>query len=158
MNEKLPEVLPANELLEKAFKQSKKVEIVDRNAFYRKKKTIIAKTESFSNIVISNLEKYAKTFPSIEKLPSFYKEMLEIKISINKLKKSLGAIAWAKKTCQDIFSRQSKTLVKSNNIDFLLKKQKYLHNRLISGDLLTIIFLDPLVNGIYLIIIAFIFR
>ena len=129
MMKNFQDVLPANKLLENSFKKAKKVNIVDRNPFYKKKKTIIAKTESFSSIIISNLEKYVKSFPSIDKLPSFYKEILNIKIDIDKLKKALGAINWARKTCQDIYSKQSKSLVKSNNISFLLKKQQEIFGR-----------------------------
>jgi len=132
MIKNLPDVLKANDLLENSFKKANKVEIVDRNAFFRKKKTIIAKTESFSNNITSNLEKYVKTFPSIENLPSFYSELLEIKIGVNKLKKALGAINWARKTCQEIYSKQSRSLVKSNKVDFLLKKQREVYGRICS--------------------------
>jgi len=131
MIKNLPDILLANELLENSFRKASKVEIIDRNPFYRKKKTIIAKTESFSTIIISTLEQYVKSFPSIEKLPSFYKEILEIKIGVNKLKKSLGAINWARKTCQDIYSKQSRSL-KSNNINYLLKKQNEIFGRISS--------------------------
>jgi nucleolar GTP-binding protein len=132
MIKSLPDALTANELLEKSFKKANKVEIIDRNAFFKKKKTIIAKTESFSTNIVSDLEKYVKTFPSIEDLPSFYKEFLEIKIGVNKLKKALGAINWARKTIQEIYSKQSRSLVKSNNVDFLLKKQREVYGRISS--------------------------
>jgi len=132
MIKNLPDVLPANKLLENSFRKAKKVKIIDRDAFYRKKKTIIAKTESFSTIIISNLEQYVKSFPSIEKLPSFYQEILDIKIGVNKLKKALGAINWARKTCQDIYSKQSRQLVKPSNINFLLKKQQEIFGRISS--------------------------
>lgn len=132
MIKKIPDILTAKELLEYSFKKAKKVEIVDRDPFYRKKKTIIAKSESFSNIIISSLEDYIKSFPSIEKLPSFYKEILDIKIGIDKIKKSLGGINWAKNTCKVIYSKQIKSLVKSKNINFLLKKQNEIFGRISS--------------------------
>ena len=90
-------VLSAEDLLEWSFKKSKKKKITDRNALYKKKKTIIARTESFATNIISTLEKYVKEFPSIEDLPSFYQELIDIKIDVNKLKKSLGAVDWARK-------------------------------------------------------------
>ena len=132
MINKIIDALPANKLLEYSFRKAKKVEIVDRTPFYKKKKTIIAKTESFSNYVISNLEQYVKSFPSIEKLPPFIQEILDIEIDINKLKKALGAINWARKKCQEVYSKQSRSLIKSNNIDFLLKKQQEIFGRVSS--------------------------
>ena len=128
----IPAVLSADELLEKSFRKAKKVQIFDRNASYKKKKTIIARTESFSTNVISTLEGYVKNFPSIENLSSFYQDIIDIKIDINKLKKSLGAIDWARKTCQMIYTKQSKSLKKSKNIDFLIQKQNEIYGRISS--------------------------
>lgn len=128
----IPIALSADEILDKSFKRANKVQIIDRNALYRKKKTIISKTESFSNSVISTLEKYVKNFPSIDNLPPFYRELIDIKISVDKLKKSLGAIDWARKTCKMIYSKQSKSLKKSQKIDFLLKKQQEIYGRISS--------------------------
>ncbi|KYK32090.1 MAG: hypothetical protein AYK22_00600 [Thermoplasmatales archaeon SG8-52-3] len=132
MFRKIPIVLTAEEILQKAFKKTDKVQIIDRNALYRKKKTIIAKTESFSNTVVSTLEQYVKNFPSIDNLPTFYQELIDIKISIDKLKKALGAVDWARKTCQMIYSKQSRSLKKSGKIEFLLIKQQEIFGRISS--------------------------
>jgi nucleolar GTP-binding protein len=132
MFKKIPSVFSAEELLDISFKRAKKVQIHDRNPFYKKKKTIIAKTDSFATNAISFLEKYVKEFPSIEKLPSFYQELINIKIDTDKLKKSLGAVDWARKTCKNIYSKQAKSLKKSKNIDFLKIKQQEIHGRISS--------------------------
>ena len=132
MFKKIPIILTAEELLERTFKRSRKIKILDRDASYRNKKTIIARTDSFATSVASTLEKYVKEFPSIENLPSFYQELIDIKIDVNKLKKSLGAVDWARKTCQMIHSKQSKSLKKSKNVDFLKQKQKEIYGRISS--------------------------
>ena len=59
-------------------------------------------------------------------------EKIDIRIDTDKLKKSLGAINWAKKTCQMIYSKQSKSLKKSKNLNFLMKKQKEIYGRISS--------------------------
>ena len=132
MFRKLPIVLTAEQLLERSFKNAKKLQIVDRNALYKKKKTIIARTESFSQSLISQLEQYVKKFPSIDNLSSFYQDIIDIKIDTNKLKKSLGAVDWARKTCQMIYSKQSRSLKKSGNLDFLMQKQQEIQGRISS--------------------------
>jgi len=132
MFEDIPDVASADDLLDLSFKKAKKTQISDRNAFYRKKKTIIAKTQSFSTYIITRLERYVKKFPSIDKLPMFYQEILQIKIDIDKLKKSLGAVNWAYKTCKKIYMSQFKALKKSKNIIFLQKKQKEIQGRISS--------------------------
>ena len=132
MFKEIPQIQNAKELLDNSFKKTKKIQIMDRNVFFKKKKTIIAKTEAFSTYVISHLEEYVKKFPSIDNLSSFHIEIIDIKIDINKLKKSLGAIDWARKTCQMIYSTQSRSLTKSKNIDFLMKKQQEIFGRISS--------------------------
>jgi nucleolar GTP-binding protein len=128
----IPLVLSADQMLERALNKTKKVQITDRNALYKKKKTIIAKTDSFSTYIITSLEIYVKKFPSINNLPSFYQDIIDIKIDVNKLKKSLGAVDWARKTCQMIYTKQSKSLKKSSNIDFLMQKQQEIYGRISS--------------------------
>jgi nucleolar GTP-binding protein len=132
MLKKMPNVLSAEDLLEWSFKKSKKKKITDRNAMYKKKKTIIARTESFATNIISTLEKYVKEFPSIENLPLFYQELIDIKIDVNKLKKSLGAVDWARKTCKNIFLKQARSLKKSGKINFLIQKQNEINGRISS--------------------------
>jgi nucleolar GTP-binding protein len=128
----IPLVLSADNILNKSFKRANKVQITDRNALYRKKKTIISKTESFSKTVISTLEQYVKNFPSINNLSSFYQELIDIRISVDKLKKALGAVDWARKTCQMIYTKQSRSLKKSSKIDFLTLKQQEIFGRISS--------------------------
>jgi nucleolar GTP-binding protein len=128
----IPLVLSADDILNKAFKRANKVQITDRNALYRKKKNIISKTESFSNTIISTLEQYVKNFPSINNLPPFYQDLIDIKISVDKLKKALGAVDWARKTCQMIYSKQSRSLKKSSKVDFLTFKQQEIYGRISS--------------------------
>jgi nucleolar GTP-binding protein len=128
----IPPILTSDKILDRAFKKTKKVFIVDRNALYKKKKTIIAKTESFATNIISILEEYVKKFPSIDNMHPFYKEILIIKTDLDKLKNALGAVDWAKKTCQSIYTKQSKSLFKSKNIDFLIQKQNEIYGRISS--------------------------
>ena len=132
MFNKIPSIYSSEELLDIAFKKTQKIQITDRNYIYRKKKTIIAKIDTFSTYIINTLENYVKKFPSINNLNLFYQDIIDIKFDINKLKKSLGAADWAKKTCQEIYSKQSKSLKKSKNIDFLINKQQEIYGRISS--------------------------
>ena len=68
MIKKIKNILSSQEILDKSFKKAKKKQIHDRNVLYKKKKTIIAQTESFSMTVCSILDGYTKDFPSIENL------------------------------------------------------------------------------------------
>ena len=132
MFEKIPAIYSAEEIIENAIKKTKKIQIQDKNRFYRNRKTIIKKTELFATNVISTLEKYVKGFPSIDNLPKFYQELIDIKIDADKLKQSLGAVEWARKTCTKIYSKQIKTLKKTRDLSFLKHKQKEIYGRIAS--------------------------
>ncbi len=122
----------ANDILERCFKKASKKTIADHDTFYRKKKTVIARTESFSTTLIETLESYVKSFPSIDKLPIFYQELIRIKINIDALKHSLGAVSWAQQTSQQIFNSQMKQLRRMGQINPLIEKQKEIYGRLSS--------------------------
>jgi len=132
MFRKIPVILSADQLLDLSIRRTKKINIPDRDIRFQTKKTIIARTDSFVDIITSKLESYVKKFPSIEQLPKFYQEIIDIKIDTDKLKKSLGAVDWARKTCQLIYSKQGRSLKKTGNIDFLKQKQKEIYGRISS--------------------------
>jgi nucleolar GTP-binding protein len=128
----IPPVLTAKQLLDKAIRQTKNIQIHDRNKHFQIKKIVIARTESFITNILASLESYVKNFPSIDKLPLFYQEIIDIKIETDKLKKSLGAIDWARKTVAMVYSTQSSFLTKTGNIEFLKQKQREIYGRVSS--------------------------
>jgi len=123
MFKEIPIILTADQLVERAITKAKKKVILDRDPFYKKKKTILARTESYANVLIEQLHSYVHSFPSIENLPQFYQELLQIHIDNDRLRKSLGAVHWAETTCQQIFVSQIRSLRISRNPDFIRQKQ-----------------------------------
>ncbi len=119
----LPRIETADELLDRSFKRARKKSVSDKIEFYRKKKTIIARTESFVKTIVNVLDSYIKQFPSINQLPMFYQELIKIKVDDDKLRKALGAVQWAKDTSFKIYQSQSKTFRYSKDIAFIDKKQ-----------------------------------
>jgi len=128
----LPTIESAEELLERSFIRARKKKVSDKNAFYQKKKTIIAQTESFATTISTVLESYVKKFPSINQLPLFYQQLIKIQVDDNKLRKALGAVQWAKDTCLRIYHSQSKTLRYAKNISILDQKQREIYGRISS--------------------------
>ena len=128
----IPPILTAKQLLDRSIRRTKKIQIHDRDKRYEIKKIVIARTETFITDLTSRLESYVKNFPSIDKLPLFYQEIIDIKIDTDKLKKSLGAIDWARKTTLMVYSTQSSSLIKSGNVEFLKQKQKEIYGRVSS--------------------------
>ncbi|MHC1626388.1 MAG: NOG1 family protein [Methanoculleaceae archaeon] len=65
----------------------------------RQKKNARRADEEFVRAVASavhdRLERVVKSFPSIDSLPPFYREIADILVSTDRLKRSLGAVNWA---------------------------------------------------------------
>jgi nucleolar GTP-binding protein len=128
----IPQILNAKQLLDQSIRRTKKIQIHDRDKRYQIKKLVIARTETFITDLTARLESYVKNFPTLDKLPLFYQEIIDIKIDTNKLKKSLGAVDWARKTIVMVYSTQSAALTKTGNIEFLKQKQKEIYGRVSS--------------------------
>lgn len=69
-----------------------------------------AKISTFKQVLTDNLDKIIKSFPNTEGLPEFYQEMIKCCVDYNKLKKSLGAVNWAKNMITEIYRKQSPKL------------------------------------------------
>ena len=104
----IPTVLTADELLDKAFRKASKVEYKGPTRMDTVRETNISKVKSASDIIVSTMGKYVKAFPSLERLSPFYSELIDIAISRDKLKKSLGAMDW----CRGSVARVARQTVK----------------------------------------------
>jgi len=96
---RLPTVLTAQEIIDKAFRRASKVG--GRNTRER----IINKLSTVSNILSDYFDKIIKNHPNYSELSDFYREMIDILVGIDKLKKSLGAVNWAKNITRAIITR-----------------------------------------------------
>jgi len=101
---RLPTVLTAEELIDKAFKKASKV------GGGNKKERMLNKLSTVSNFLSDYFSKIIKAHPNYNDLPIFYKEMIDTIVGINKLKKSLGALNWAKNVTKNITAKGIKEI------------------------------------------------
>jgi len=89
--ETIPTVPTADEVLDRSLRRAaakRKLKInVDRanEEFVR----------AVAKAIHDKLKSVVSSFPSFERLPPFYQEVAEILVSLDRLKKSLGAVTWA---------------------------------------------------------------
>lgn len=129
MYKTIPPIANSQELIDRAFARARKKTIQDPDKYFRKKKTYIARTESFTDTLISVLESYIKQFPSLDQLPQFYQELIHNSLNLDSVRHSLGAIQWAKDTIENIAMSQIKSLRRSTDLQFIHKKQREIHGR-----------------------------
>lgn len=70
--------------------------VIGKNRFEKSKKIELARMNSAKDSLYASMDRIVKSFPSIDNLPEFYKELIKVTLDYAKLKKSLGAVNWSK--------------------------------------------------------------
>lgn len=94
MFEDLPTVPTSQELLDKAFRRAAKAGLTPG------KDEIVILTAG--NILSDNLSNLVRSFPSLENLPPFYREIADIAVNIDDMRISLSRLSWASKQVRRI--------------------------------------------------------
>ncbi len=98
----LPSILRAPDLLDKALGRASKATAKGRDSEERTRNLGVAKVQVAGHTIGSTLESYVKGFPSLDKLPPFYRDLVDVLVDRGKLKKHLGAVDWAAEKCADV--------------------------------------------------------
>jgi len=111
--ETIPTVPTADEVLDRSLR---------RAAAKKKQKINIDRAnEEFVRAVASaihdKLKSVVASFPSFERLPPFYQEVADILVSVDRLKKSLGAVTWAADQVRTIGSGYARSMRSAEETD-----------------------------------------
>jgi nucleolar GTP-binding protein len=128
----IPTVLSSDEMLDKAFRRVKKVRVTDQRGLKRSKAEATGKVNSLVNTLAAQLNKYVKAFPSIDRLHPFERELIDVVIGVDKLRHSLGAIDWARKTMEGIKRQERDAIKKAGGTDVVYKHQNAVFGRVSS--------------------------
>ncbi|MFW5852712.1 MAG: GTPase [Nanoarchaeota archaeon] len=107
--------------LDTAFGRARKKQIAGlkrMDPLLKKKKQDEMKVVSVTENLATALLKIEKSFPSMESLPEFYKEMCRVSFDVDVAKKSIGAVRWAVERVK-ILSRET-----TKNIRYSQTEQK----------------------------------
>ena len=93
-----PRVLNAQGLLDKAFRRASKATTTKgRTREERTKNLAIAKVQAAGDVLATTMETYIKGFPSLDRIPPFYRELIDATVGVLALRKNLAAVDWARK-------------------------------------------------------------
>ena len=111
--ETIPTVPTADEVLDRSLR---------RAAAKKKQKINVDRAnEEFVRAVASaihdKLKSVVASFPSFERLPPFYQEAADILVSLDRLKKSLGAVTWAADQVRTIGSGYARSMRSAEETD-----------------------------------------
>ena len=91
----LPSVLDVTGLLDKAFGRAAKATATGPDRVARARNLAVARVRVAGQAIESTLRGVVKGFPSLDRLPPFYQELVDLLVDKGKLKKHLGAANWA---------------------------------------------------------------
>ena len=95
--QEIKNIATSEELIDRALRRASKVEEKVRNPDYRARLTAVRKIHSVADNLANPMISYVKAFPSFESIHPFDREIIDLTVGVDKLKKSLGAVDWARK-------------------------------------------------------------
>jgi nucleolar GTP-binding protein len=96
----LPAVLDSRALLDKAFGRASKVTSKGSDRTAKARNLAAARVRIAGGTIESTLRGIVKGFPSLDRLPPFYRDLVDLLADANLMKKHLGAIDWAAEEAQ----------------------------------------------------------
>ena len=106
--EKMPTVLTADELIDKAFRRAEKAASAftpkgGPRAKARQREELRIRT--VSNVIRDNLRKLLDRTPGVSELPAFYRELVDTLVDRDQFHRSLAHVNWAIKTIRNLEQR-----------------------------------------------------
>ncbi|HKZ59661.1 MAG TPA: GTPase [Candidatus Thermoplasmatota archaeon] len=122
-------ILSAERLQDKVFHRASFITIDDPHAFYRRKKTAIARITSVGDTSKDTLLAYVQAFPDFDRMHPFYRELCSTLVDVRRMRADLKRL----QRCAELISgvcqknlRQMKTAARK---DFLEMKRKEVYGR-----------------------------
>lgn len=122
----LKKIEKPNFYIDNAFsKASKKIDLSRKKTKgdrINKSKTLeLTRIEIIRTVLNNHLDKITTSFPSIDGLDPFYVELIKCTLDYKDLKKSLGAVNFAKKTISSLYKKYSFKIKQTSDIKFINK-------------------------------------
>ena len=98
-----------------------------------KSKTVeIEKVHVIRSILVKALQNIGKSFPEIDALPLYYKELIKLTLDYVQLKKSLGSMRWAYLRIEEFSNKTTVKMKKAATITFINNARREYYGRVSS--------------------------
>lgn len=123
--EKISTILTADELVDKAFSRAVRAGRGKIGGEYTDKKEIEeSMVITAGNILGDNLRNAVKDWPNLDRIEPFYRDLADILVGVDELKKKLSSVSWASEKTRDI-SRKYVGMLRKSQDPALLRKQAF---------------------------------
>ncbi len=128
----VPTIMTADEILDKAFRRANKVQISDPNYRFRMQKLNSSKVDSATSVIVAVLKRYVEAFPSFDNIPEFYRALIDLMFSVDKIRRSLGRIDGARKEITRIGSKTARQIKRTGKPTYMNFKRNEAYGRISS--------------------------
>ena len=104
----IPTVMTAQEVLDKALRRAAKATGKGLTKVERARRAAVAKVHTLGDTIDATLKKYVEAVPSLERLPDFQRELVEVLVGVGNLNHELGAIDWCRDQVQRVCRRSAR--------------------------------------------------
>ncbi|ASJ10926.1 hypothetical protein A3L12_06235 [Thermococcus sp. P6] len=130
--EKMPTVLTADELIDKAFRRAEKAASAATprggpRARARWREELRVRT--VSNVIRDNLEKLLRRTPGVSELPTFYRELVDTLVERDQFHRSLARVNWAIKTVRNLEARHALKIRYSRDPEEMARLRRAFYGR-----------------------------
>ncbi len=98
----------------------------------KSKKIESGRIGAIRNVLYDRLIEVVKSFPSIDQMPDFYRELLKCTLDYATLKQSLGAVNWAAKKVNDFFRIYTSKINKTGDLEKVNEYRREFYGRISS--------------------------
>ncbi len=134
----MPKIESPDFYIDLAFRNATKRVEAERGKTTRKDRLTLLKgwemlrLKSVRNTLYTSFDRIMKAFPSLSQLPPFYLELIKITIEYDKLKKSLGAMKWARDKVDFFYRQYSSKLVRTYDERIIQRHRNEFYGRVSS--------------------------
>src|SRR3989442_7140001 len=98
----LPSIWTAEPLRDTACGRPERPTATGPDRIARARNLAVTRVRGAGQTIESTLRGYVKGFPSLDRLPPFYRELVDVLVDLGRLKKHLGALDWGADKVREI--------------------------------------------------------
>lgn len=129
---RVPTVPTAQEVLDKAFRRAKRAKGHGTTTMERAKSVSASRVEAFCTTVRASLKRVYESFPSFDRLPAFYMELIDVLVGLDEARMRLASLKWAYTKVGDIQWQTRSAIRRATNKEAVDRARKACYGRISS--------------------------
>lgn len=130
---RIKDVRTPDEILDSAFRRANKVTVQKGKKVAAAKGLSIGKTKTAAQYIANELGSYIASFPSLNELREFYRELIDITVGLDDLKHNLGAIDRCRKVTTTIGSESVRKMKGMSEVNKINNERKAAYGKISSA-------------------------